>query len=136
MTYPKKYDAASAPSEVLAFVHRLVPHLIAGDHPALAALREQFRNATISEIEMTGHGFFATFSTPTETRLAVPADFEGGHAEIVLEGAPSGAGCVLFVRNGRLAFLEGYGFGVEGWPENSRILAVRHVEPMIPERIR
>jgi hypothetical protein len=85
---------------------------------------------------MTGHGFFASVSTPRETPLALPANFEGGHAEIALEGAPHGAGCALFVRDGRIAFLEGFGFGDEGWPENSRILAVKNVEPLIPGRIR
>jgi len=84
-------------------VNRLVPELIAGDHPALIALREQFRRATISEVEMTGHGFYVDFSIPTDAALAMPADFSGGNAEIGLEGATVGAGCVLFVRDGRLA---------------------------------
>lgn len=133
MTFPKKYEAGSAPSEVLSLVNRLIPQLIVGDHPALIALREQFRRATISEVEMTGHGFYVDFSTPPEAPLATPADFAGGNAEIVLEGATAGAGCVLFVRDGRLATLEGYTFGDEGWAENARVLAVKNVEPVVPE---
>jgi hypothetical protein len=55
MTFPKTYEAASAPPEVVALVSRLVPQLIAGD-PALAALREQLRFATIRDVQMIGHG--------------------------------------------------------------------------------
>jgi hypothetical protein len=90
MTFPKKYAAASAPSEVLVLINRLVPQLIACDHPALIALREQFRCASIAEIEMTGHGFYADFETPADVPLATPLDFAGGHAEIALEGASAG----------------------------------------------
>ena len=133
MTFPKKYAAASAPSEVLVLVNRLVPQLIVGDHPALIALREQFRRASIAAVEMTGHGFYVDFETPPDVPLAIPSDFAGGNAEIALEGATAGAGCVLFVKNGRLATLEGYTFGDEGWAENARVLAVENVEPIIPE---
>jgi hypothetical protein len=133
MTFPKKYAAASAPPEVLALVNRLLPQLIAGDHPALVALREQFRHASIAEVQMTGHGFYADFETPAGVPLATPSDFAGGNAEITLEGATAGAGCVLFVKKGRLATLEGYTFGDEGWAENARVLAVENVEPVVPE---
>ena len=132
MTFPKTYAAASAPSEVVALVNRLVPQLIAGDHPALTALREQLRFATIREVQMTGQGFYAEFDVPSDVPLAVPATFAGGNAEIVLEGAAAGAGCVLFIRDGRLATLEGYTFGDEGWAENARVLAIESVEPVSP----
>ncbi len=82
---------------------------------------------------MTGHGFYADFETPPDVPLAIPANFAGGNAEIALEGATAGAGCVLFVKSGRLATLEGYTFGNEGWAENARVLAVENVEPIAPE---
>src|SRR5262245_31575771 len=107
MTFPKTYEAASAPPEVVALVSRLVPQLIAGDHPALAALREQLRFATIRDVQMTGHGFYAAFDVPPDVPLAVPASFAGGDAQIVLEGAAAGAGCVLFIEGGRLDTPEG-----------------------------
>lgn len=133
MTFPKKYDGASAPSEVLVLVNRLVPQLIVGDHPALIALREQFHRASIAEVEMTGHGFYADFEIPADAPLAIPSDFTGGNAEIALEGATAGAGCVLFVKSGRLATLEVYTFDDEGWAENARVHAVENVEPIVPE---
>jgi hypothetical protein len=132
MTFPKTYQATSAPPEVVALVNRLVPQLIAGDHPALTALQEQLRFATLREVQMTGHGFYADFDTPSDVPLTVPASFAGGDAEIVLEGASAKAGCVLFIREGRLATLEGYTFGDEGWAENARVLAIENVVPVVP----
>lgn len=132
MTLPKTYDVASAPREVVALVNRLVPQLIAGDHSSLTALREQLPFATIREVQMTGHGFYAEFDVPADVPLAVPANFAGGNAEIVLAGATAAAGCVLFVRDGRLATLEGYTFGDEGWAEDAKVLAIERVEPISP----
>jgi hypothetical protein len=133
MTLPKKYDAASAPSQVLVLVNHLVPQLIVGEHPALVALREQFRCASIKGVEMTGHGFYVDFETPADVPLAMPSDFAGGNAKITLVGSTAPAGCVLFVRSGRLSTLEGYTFGDEGWAENARVLSVENVEPIVPE---
>jgi hypothetical protein len=132
MSYPKKYSGTTAPAEVLALVSRLVPVLLGGDHPAHAALREQFSHARIREVEMTGHGFYVDFDVPDNAPLAVPPTFAGGNAEIALEGASAGAGCVLFVRDGRLATLEGYTFGNEGWAEHARVLAVENIQPVYP----
>jgi hypothetical protein len=101
MRFPKKYSAAAAPREVLALIDRLVPSLIEGDHPALAALREQFRRLRVREVEMMGVGFYAEFDVPLDAPLAEPSNFAGGNATIALEGASHGAGCVLFVRDGR-----------------------------------
>lgn len=127
------YDAASAPSDVLLLVNRLVPQMIVGDHPALVVLREQFRRASIARVEMTGRGFYADFDLPPDVQLTEPADFAGGSAEIVLEGTTAGAGCVLFVRDGRLATLEAYTYGDEGWPERLVIRDVKNVQPIAPD---
>ena len=131
MQFPKKYGAGEAPPEVLALVERLVPSLISGDHPALAALRGQFRRARIREVELTGVGFYVDFDIPADSPLAVPSDFTGGSATITLEGASHGAGCVLFVRDGRLATLECYTYA-DSWPEHARVLAVDDIVPISP----
>jgi hypothetical protein len=98
MTFPKKFAASEAPRTVLALVDHLVPLLIEGDHPALEALREQFRRARVKEVEMTGVVFHVDFEVPSDAPLATPSNFAGGGATITLEGANRGAGCVLFVR--------------------------------------
>jgi hypothetical protein len=133
MELPKTYSASSAPSAVLSLVERIVPQLISGDHPAHVVLREQFRRARIREVALTGCGFFVEFDIPQEVPLTEPLSFAGGNAEIALEGSPTGAGCVLFVRDGRLAMFEGYSYGDELWSEHTRVLAVTNVQPVRPD---
>jgi len=131
MEFPKKYLPHEAPTEVLTLVKRLVPSLLNGDHPALVALREQYRRARVSVVELTGVGFHVDFEIPVDSPLAVPPNFAGGEAIITLEGATHGAGCVLFVRDGRLSTLEGYTYA-DSWPEHARVLAVDNIMPIIP----
>ena len=128
-----KYQPDEAPSAVLALADRLVPLLIRGDHPALAALRQQLPRARVNQVEMTGVGFYIDFEVPADVALTEPANFAGGHAEIGLAGADYPAGCVLFVRNGRLATLEGYTNADELWPEDAVVVSVENVVPVCPK---
>ena len=133
MTYPKQYNADSAPRKIVALVARLLPGLLGGQHLVHSVLLEQFGRASIKEVEMTGVGFYVEFDTPDDVPLAVPRNFAGGSAEIALEGAPAGAGCVLFVCEGRLATLEGFTYGSEEWAEDARVLSVENIEPVYPD---
>jgi hypothetical protein len=118
---------------VLRRAERLVPALIEGTHPAMAALREQYRRSHIKEVELTGAGFYMDFEVPLDAPRAVPANFAGGHAKIILKGVDCEAGCVLFVRDGRLSTLEGYTYD-KPWPEEiDAVLAVENVTPLSPE---
>jgi hypothetical protein len=130
MTYPKKYTGDSAPAQIVELVGRLIPALLSGQQPVHAVLLEQFNQATIREIELTGVGFFVEFDTPTDVPLTTPSDITGGHAEIVLEGVPNGAGCILWVCEGRLSTLEGFTYGDEGWPDDARVVRIENVIPI------
>jgi hypothetical protein len=131
MTWPKKHSADQQPASVVELTMRLVPLLIEGTHPALAALREQFPRARISHIELTGSGFHVDFEVPEDVPLTEPADFTGGDAVIRLIGSDIPGGCVLFVRGGRLATFEGYSYGDE-WPENAQVASVDDALPIHP----
>ena len=110
MEFPRKYSPDEVPPSVKTLIAVLLPQLLDGPHPALAALRVQLRAARVTEVEMTGAGFYADFEVPTDCPLAEPPDFTGGQADIALSGVRHGAGCVVFVREGRLATFEGYTF--------------------------
>jgi hypothetical protein len=110
---------------------RLVPMLIDGEHPALAILREQYRRAEIRSVELSGVGFFVNFAIPLDAPRVRPADLAGGAAKIDLEGALHGAGCILFVRDGRLAMLEGFTYD-DAWSESAAVLGVSDVVPLDP----
>jgi hypothetical protein len=113
MPWPKTYVDADAPKEMLDLVGSLMPLLLAGDHPAGALLREQYARAKIKAIELTGVGFFAEFEVPPDALRAEPRDFAGGNVNIHLDGIVHGAGCLLFVRGGVSATLEGYTYSDE-----------------------
>jgi hypothetical protein len=129
--FPKKYQAGDAPASVLRLVGELLPQLVEGDHPALAALRLQVPQVRISEVELTGSGFYADFELPASVPLAKPLDFAGGDAVIKFVGAPHQGGCVLFVRGGRLATLEGYTYGDDIWAEDAVVTSISDVVPVL-----
>jgi hypothetical protein len=134
MDFPKKYrkyGPDEVPPSVKTLIAELLPQLLDGPHPALAALREQLQAARVTEVEMTGVGFYVDFEVPADCPLAEPPDFEGGSAEIDLTGVSHGAGCVVFVRQGRLATFEGYTYDGT-WEIDALIIAIKTVVPVFP----
>jgi len=131
MTFPKKYGPSEVPPSVKTLIECLLPQLLEGPHPALAALREQLRTGRVTEVEMTGAGFYADFAVPSDAPLAEPQDFAGGHADIVLSGAQHSAGCVVFVRSGRLATFEGYTYD-DSWAVDAQVAEIKSVVPVLP----
>jgi hypothetical protein len=131
MMWPKKYEAAGAPQELLELVARLMPLLLEGQHPAVAVLREQYKLSRVGAVELTGVGFFVSFEVSIDAPLCDPLRFAGGHVKIEAAGVQHGAGCVLFVRDGRLATLEGYTYADE-WPEHPKVLALTDAVPIRP----
>ena len=81
---------------------------------------------------MTGVGFFVHFDFDGDVPLAQPPTFSGGDAIIRLAGATIQAGCVLFVRDGRIAMLEGYTYGDDKWAEDEEIVSVEAIIPIHP----
>ena len=84
---------------------RLLDFLLAGDSPVLEILRAQWKAAELVRREMTDSGFFLHFRLPPES-LSVP-----GQPSLVVgdvRGWIDGIDCgfLLFVREGRLDFLE------------------------------
>ncbi len=96
--------------------HKIMNLLLEGDHPTLIVLRKQYAAAQVSSREFTGVGFIIHYAVPPDQPLAQPANFAGGNVDIQLENLPYGAGCVLFVRGGRLEMLDCYTHG-DPWPD-------------------
>lgn len=89
--------------------------LLAGEHPVLAALREQAQRGRLLSRERTGVGFYCSFEVPREVPIVEPRNFELDDVNGELQGLAHGAGFVLFVRDGRLDTLEGFSYD-EPWP--------------------
>jgi hypothetical protein len=101
--------------------------LLKGDHPVLAILRQQTRQARLLKREQTGVGFFCDFTVDGEVPTA-PFHCEIGDVNAKLEGLTHGAGFVLFVREGRIAMLEGYTYD-EPWPDVIRGFSLQYSDP-------
>lgn len=109
-------------------LERAVLHkLLAGDHPVLATLRQQFSQARLAKREYTGVGFYCDFEVDTDA-LTLPSDFHIGDVSAEVEGLANGAGFVLFVRGGRISMLEGYTYD-EPWPDRIRGFSLEYSEP-------
>jgi hypothetical protein len=48
-----------------------------------------------------------------------------GYVNIRVDGVENGAGCLLFVRDGVLSFLEGYTYGGAEWPQHPVVMELR-----------
>jgi hypothetical protein len=110
---------------VNALEQAVLDKLLAGDHPVLVALRAQAQRARVTRRENTGEGFFCDFHVPSDVPQATERDFRLGDVNANLDGLQHGAGFVLFVRNGRLATLEGYTYE-ESWPQEIRNLKLTY----------
>ena len=113
------------------FEQHLMTLLLQGDHPVLSILRQQYAAATVTLREFSGVGFFTHFSVPDDLPRAAPPNFAAGDVAFQLEGLYNGGGCVLFVRDGKLDFLEGYAYD-EPWPEYLNVTGVQYVQPAVP----
>lgn len=102
--------------------------LLTGEHPVLAALRDQLAAAAITRREVTGVGFFLDLTVPASAAAAPVRQLRFGDVEATLAGVQHGAGFVLFVDDGRLHMLEGFTYD-EPWPSPVTGFAVRYHDP-------
>jgi len=104
--------------------HVLLDALLAGEHPVLAQLRRQIREAKIESRELSGVGFFLTFSVPESLQRLGKGRLVIGDVLFDLEGIENGGGAILFVDDGYVSMLEGYLNGEPQWPETPRLTRV------------
>lgn len=89
--------------------------LIVKAHPQYGeALEAQLATARIASRRMTGLGFFLNFAVG-DAPLLEPASFQLNEVYGQVAGLEHGAGFVLYVRAGKIDFLEGHGVD-EPWP--------------------
>ncbi len=103
--------------------------LLEGNHPVLAALRQQLVGIAVIERKLTGVGFYTTFSTD-EAATAVTIPVGGspfGDVEATIAGMKHGAGFLLWLKDGWLHELEGYSYD-EPWPERVADFSLEYPE--------
>jgi hypothetical protein len=111
---------------------KMMELLLQGDHPFLAVLRQQYLSASVIHREFSGAGFFTTFEVPENIPTVTPKYIAGGNIEIELENLPNGAGCVLFIRDGKLSILECY-TNTDPWPDRIVIKSMSNAFFPVPD---
>jgi hypothetical protein len=104
--------------------------LLAGDDPDLEALREQLQSATVVDREFTGVGFFASFAVDDQApRCASDMVLDDVLGDVA--GLEHSASFHLFVRSGRISFLE-CAITDETWPAEAVLVRAYYVHPEYP----
>lgn len=101
-----------------AFVKEVMKKLLKGDDHVLETLRRQYECALEKSFDLTGVGFYISYSIPEHApRLEEKKSFQIGDLLGKIEGVNDGVGFVLFINEGVIDFLEGYTYGDERWPD-------------------
>lgn len=94
--------------------------LLAGDHPALEALRRQLAASTVSTREFSGVGYFTHFRVAADAPRLPVRHWVIQDVEVEADGVENGGGALLFVVDGMLSMLEVYTYASEDWPREPR----------------
>ena len=108
----------------------VLKHLLAGDDPVLAAIREQLDSAIILSREETGVGFYLNFHLPPDTKrldelFHVRPRFTIHDVGVEFESYEDDASFALWIIDGVLNSLEGFMF-TEDWPEQIEGFKVKY----------
>ncbi len=109
--------------------------LLAGDHPTLETLRQQFARCMVVEREFTGVGFFTSFEVQDcIPQLVPPRRIVIGDVCADVDGLDYGCGFILFVNDGLIGILECHLWGDDAFPDNPRYTRLFYVhQPNPPE---
>ena len=92
--------------------------LLQEDTEITRALREQLATCTLESRERNGYGFFTNFHVIDSAPKCSIENIELGDASAVVGGEK--CGFILFVREGRIEFLEGFPLGGDSWPTSEQ----------------
>jgi len=102
--------------ELTTLERAVLEKLLHGDHPVLVALRTQLQTSEVASREFTGVGFYTNLRVHPNAVAAPVQALAFGDVVATIHGLQHGAGFVLFIKGGRLAYLEGYTYD-ERWPD-------------------
>jgi hypothetical protein len=113
------------------FEAEILNWLLAGEEPVLDALRMQLTRATVLSKVFTGHGIYINFYLPSDViplykELTVKPRFCFGDVEASIPSLEYGAHFILWVEDGRLAFLEGVTYD-ESYPQEISDFQLRYL---------
>jgi hypothetical protein len=99
----------------------VIEAIVQGQPQSEQYLREQLRQSELRSRELNGYGFFTNLVVPEH----VPNCPDLGrtlHASALVDGQL--CGFILWIKDGKIDFLEGYPLGGDSWPENESFKAI------------
>ena len=110
--------------------------LLAGDHPTLKALRQQFERSFVTDRDFTGLGFFTSFKVRDgSARIENPKRIAISDVCADVDGLECGCGFVLFVDDGLIGTLECHLWGDGALPKDPRYTRLYYVHQPNPPGI-
>lgn len=115
------------PDDLSPLEAMVMQQLLAGVHPVLRILQQQFEAARVARRELTGVGFYTYFSVDDKApHVDDMQNFCFGDVHADLIGLQNGCGFLLWVSDGVLDNLEAYTYD-ESWPPNALIERVYYM---------
>lgn len=131
-----QHDLGKTMLDLEPIERRVMQMLLAGEHPALETLREQFDSSGVSDREYTGVGFFTSFTVRDDLpRLQPPRRIVIGDVGADLEGLTYGCGFILFIDDGILGALECHLWGDDVFPNDPRYLRLYYIHQPEPPHV-
>ncbi|MGH7486603.1 MAG: hypothetical protein ACREMY_13545 [bacterium] len=129
--YPRELSATEVSAGLATLIHGLAARLLAGPTPEHRVLREQLASAQLGRVTLTGVGLYAHFEHPVNTVRVMPPEMIGGQVSMEVRGlAAPGAGSLLKVSEGKIAFVEIYTYGNVAWPDEPDVLSFGESVPI------
>jgi hypothetical protein len=99
---------------------------LAGDHPVLAILRDQWATARVTNRDFTGIGLYLTIEVAPDAPTVTVKRLPFGDVIVDLPDKNEAMGSLVFVEDGRLTCLEMYTFGGMAWPDDVAGFVVKY----------
>ncbi len=106
----------------------LIPMLLEGEDVRLKTLLLQWQTADVTIDAVSSWGFYADIAVRPEAPRVQAVSLCGGNAVIPVLGCQEPAGCVLYVVDGALHFLEVY--NVAAWEKPPVFGLARDIQPL------
>jgi hypothetical protein len=113
--------------EVSSLERDVIDATLAGEHPVLATLRNQWATAKVTDRECTGVGIYLTIEVAPNASTLPIERLLFGDVIVDLPTKTDAMGSLVYVEDGRLTCLEMYTFDMP-WPEDVSGFVVKHAK--------
>jgi hypothetical protein len=105
---------------------KVIEFLLKEDTEENRVLAEQLAGCSLESRDLDGFGFYTNFQIADVAPRCARENFELGDISVILSGQL--CGFILFVREGKVAFLEGFPLGGDEWPSSENIEKVSRLQ--------